>query len=292
MEDRLSALRSLARKHGGSLEAALARREEMRREVAALSGSDERRAELGSAIEARGAEAVRLAAELGRLRQQAARTFSRAVAAELQALAMARCRVEVSFAVPDGALVVAGHRLGPAGAETAEILIGPNPGEPARPLAKVASGGELSRVLLAVKRALSRADPGSCYVFDEVDAGIGGAVAEAVGRALAEVARERQVICVTHLPQVAAFADRHCRVEKRVVAGRAATAVVLLETADERRAEVARMLAGQTVTASAMDHARALIEGARAGWAPAPARRGERSSGSRAVPRKVAAAGA
>jgi len=290
VEERLAALRALARKHGGSLEAALARREEMRRELADLSGSDGRRAELARAIEAGAAEAARLASELGRLRKQAARAFSRAVADELRALAMARCGFEVAFAAPEGALVAAGHRLGPSGAETAELLIAPNPGEPPRSLAKVASGGELSRVLLAVKRALSRADPVSCYVFDEVDAGIGGAVAEAVGRALADVARERQVICVTHLPQVAAFADRHCRVEKRVSAGRAATAVVPLETAEERRAEVARMLAGQTVTASALEHAGALIAGARAGRLESAPR--ARGSGPRAVPRRVAAAGA
>ena len=161
-------------------------------------------------------EAAGLAAELGRERRRAAQAFCRAVAEELEGLAMSRCRVEVAFSAPGGSIEAAGHRLGAAGAETAEILIAPNPGEPARPLGRVASGGELSRVLLAVKRALSRADPVRSYVFDEVDAGIGGAVAEAVGRVLAEVARDRQVICVTHLPQVAAFADLHARVEKRV----------------------------------------------------------------------------
>jgi DNA repair protein RecN (Recombination protein N) len=141
----------------------------------------------------------------------------------------------------------------------------------------VASGGELSRVLLAVKRALSRADPVLSYVFDEVDAGIGGAVAEAVGRALAEVARERQVICVTHLPQVAAFADVHCRVEKRVAGGRTSTTVVPLPAVAERCAEVARMLAGQTVTASALEHAAGLIAAARAPSGPGGGPAGSRS---------------
>jgi DNA repair protein RecN (Recombination protein N) len=166
-----------------------------------------------------------------------------------------------------------------------EILIAPNPGEPPRPLARVASGGELSRVLLAVKRSLARADPVATYVFDEVDGGIGGAVAEAVGRALADVARERQVLCVTHLPQVAAFADRHCRVEKRVSGGRTAAWVVPLEAQGDRRAEVARMLAGQTVTASALEHAAALIAAARGQPEGARGRGGGRS-----VPRRVAAA--
>jgi DNA repair protein RecN (Recombination protein N) len=263
VDDRVAALRALARKHGGSLDNALARRDSMKTELAGLTGAEGRREEVARAAAVRAGAAAVLAGELGRERQRAARAFCRTVAEELEALAMARCRVEVAFSPPGGCLEVAGHRLGPAGAETAEILIAPNPGEPPRPLARVASGGELSRVLLAVKRALSRADPVRSYVFDEVDAGIGGAVAEAVGRALADVARDRQVICVTHLPQVAAFADRHARVEKKVSAGRTTTGVVPLDGEEERRAEVARMLAGHTVTASALEHAAALIAAAR-----------------------------
>jgi DNA repair protein RecN (Recombination protein N) len=264
VDDRVALLRGIARKHGGSLDAALARRDEMRAELAGLEGAEGRRGEVARAAEAQAAVAAGLAAELGAERQRAARAFSRAVSRELERLAMGRCRVEVGFAEPASCVEVAGHRLSATGAETAEIRIAPNPGEPPRPLARVASGGELSRVLLAVKRALSRADPVLSYVFDEVDAGIGGAVAEAVGRALAEVARDRQVICVTHLPQVAAFADGHCRVEKRVAGGRTATAVVALPPGAERCAEVARMLAGQTVTTSALEHAAALIAAARA----------------------------
>jgi len=285
VDDRLAALRAVARKHGGSLEQALGRREAMRAELARLAGSGERREALRREIDARGAEALGAAAELSGERQRAARAFAKAVARELGALAMARCRLEVALTEPEGALEVSGRRLGPSGGEGAEILIAPNPGEPARPLARIASGGELSRVLLAVKRSLARADPVATYVFDEVDGGIGGAVAEAVGRALADVARERQVLCVTHLPQVAAFADRHCRVEKRVSGGRTAAWVVPLEAEDDRRAEVARMLAGQTVTASALEHAAALIAAARG----QPQGAGGRGGG-RSVPRRVAAA--
>ncbi len=263
VDDRIAALRALARKHGGSLEAALARREAMKAELAGLTGAEGRRGEVARAVAVQAGAAAALAAGLGRERRKAAQAFCRAVTEELEGLAMSRCRVEVAFSDPGGSIEAAGHRLGATGAETAEILIAPNPGEPPRSLARVASGGELSRVLLAVKRALSRADPVRSYVFDEVDAGIGGAVAEAVGRALADVARDRQVICVTHLPQVAAFADRHARVEKRVAGGRTTTGVVPLEADGERRAEVARMLAGQTVTASALEHAAALIAAAR-----------------------------
>jgi len=287
IEERMAALRAVARKHGGTLAAALGRREEMRAELAGLSGSGERRAELGRGVERHGALAARAAAELTRERQRGARAFCRAVAEELEALAMARCRLEVAFSEPEGGVETSGVRLGPGGAETAEIRIAPNPGEPPRPLSRVASGGELSRVLLAVKRAVSRADPVSCYVFDEVDSGIGGAVAEAVGRALAEVARDRQVVCVTHLPQVAAFADRHSRVEKRIASGRAATTVVPLDGAEERVAELARMLAGQVVTRSAVDHARELVAAARAGRealaGPRARGTGGRAAGRRAV---------
>jgi len=286
VEERLAALRAAVRKHGGSLEAALARRAEMRSELGALSGSAERRAELARARERQGERTAGVAAELTRERQRGARAFCRAVAEELEKLAMARCRLEVCFRPPEGGVEVGGARLCAAGAETAEIRIAPNPGEPPRSLSQVASGGELSRVLLAVKRALSRADPVSCYVFDEVDAGIGGAVAEAVGRTLAEVARDRQVVCVTHLPQVAAFADRHSRVEKRLAGGRAATAVVALEDPEERVAELARMLAGQVVTRSARDHARELLAGARAareGALPVRAASSGRAAGRRAA---------
>src|SRR5512137_541859 len=272
VDDRIAVLRGVVRKHGGSLEAALSRREVMKAELAGLAGAEGRREEVARAVAGSAAEAAGLASELGRERRRAAQAFCRAVAEELRGLAMSRCRVEVAFSEPGGCIEAGGHRLGASGAETAEILIAPNPGEPARPLGRVASGGELSRVLLAVKRALARADPVLSYVFDEVDAGIGGAVAEAVGRVLAEVARDRQVICVTHLPQVAAFADRHARVEKRVAGGRTTTGVVALPAEADRRAEVARMLAGQTVTASALEHAAALMSAAREPRRSAPGR--------------------
>ena len=265
--ERLEVLRALARKHGGTLDAALARAEGMRAELAEVENDAGELQRLECIARDAGAEARALAAALSEARRAAADALVRAVRRELAALAMARCRVEVEFFAPETALEHAGAALGKDGAERARILIAPNPGEPPRPLARVASGGELSRLLLALKRALARTDPVDTYVFDEVDAGIGGAVADAVGRLLAEVSQERQVVCVTHLPQVAAFADRHLRVEKRVQGGRTATGVVSLATADERRDEVARMVAGATLTPSALEHARALLAAAR----PAPA---------------------
>jgi DNA repair protein RecN (Recombination protein N) len=179
--------------------------------------------------------------------------------------------------------------LGPDGAEQAEFLLAPNPGEPPRPLARIASGGELSRILLAVKRTLARRDPVLTYIFDEVDSGIGGAVAEAMGRVLAEVSRGRQVVCITHLPQIAAFADRHHRVAKRVAGGRTTSEVTPLGPGEPRRQEVARMMAGATMTAAALEHAGALIDAAHGGsGAPSPSH-GRRGVGGRAAARVAAA---
>ena len=290
--ERLDALRGLARKHGGTLEAALARSEEMRAELRQVSGADAELAHLEGAVAEARREACGLAADLGLRRTEAAEAFAREVQRELAALAMGRCRIEVAFARPEGGGDDGEPALGPDGAERARILLTANPGEPPRPLSRVASGGELSRVLLALKRALARADPVDTYVFDEADAGIGGAVADAVGRLLSEVSRERQVICVTHLPQVAAFADRHLRVEKRLAGGRTATAVVPLAAPEERQKEVARMLAGATLTPSALAHAAALLAAARvAADRPAPAS-GRRARPVRSVARRVGKVGA
>ena len=284
VEDRLELLRALSRKHGGSLDAAVARRAEMREELARLRGGGERLGALEGELAVAGQEAARLARELSAAREKAARAFAAAVRGGLEPLAMGRCRLEVALLPCEAGVPVDGMTLGPDGAERAELLIAPNPGEPPRPLARIASGGELSRVLLAVKRTLARKDPVSTYVFDEVDAGIGGAVAEAMGRVLAEASRGRQVLCVTHLPQVAAFADLHHRVEKRVAAGRTHAAVIALEAEEDRRREVARMMAGATITDAALAHAAALIDAARG----EPPERGTRAAPPRAAARRAA----
>jgi len=140
-----------------------------------------------------------------------------------------------------------------------EFLIAPNPGEEARPLRRIASGGELSRAMLAIKTVLSGLGPAGTYVFDEVDAGIGGRVAEVVGRKLKDVAERQQVLCVTHLPQIAAFADQHLAVRKQVTRGRTQTDVDALSQ-DDRIEEVARMLGGETVTQAARAHAREMLK--------------------------------
>jgi DNA repair protein RecN (Recombination protein N) len=253
IDERLEVLRRLARKHGGTLAAALARCGEMRAELDSIAHHDEELERRGARVADLLATARTLAAGLAEKRRAAAAGFGKAVAGELAELGM-RSELSVRFsAVQEGAI----SGLGPRGSETAELLLSPNPGEDLRPLARIASGGELSRVLLAVKRVLSETDPVDAYLFDEVDAGIGGATADAVGKALAAVARRRQVICITHLPQIAVFAQRHLTVEKQVVKGRTQSRVAAVE-GEERVRELARLLSGKT-TEVALTHARELL---------------------------------
>ena len=281
VDDCLAVLRGMCRKYGGTLDAVLAHAESLRaaqQEAMDATGRFERLdAEIARAL----ACATDRATEITGARREAARTIAAEVQRELDALGMRGCKVQLQL-TPVPVVPETGVALGPDGAETVRLLLAANPGEPPRSLARIASGGELSRILLAVKRALARVDPVDTYVFDEVDAGIGGGIAEVVGRLLSKVARLRQVICVTHLPQVAAFADRHLKVEKHVQRGRTATAVALLAEPGERRHEVARMLAGLKVTDSALRHASALIEAARSDaarpGAGASARGGRRSA--------------
>ena len=260
IDERLEALRRIARKHGGTLASALQQKGQMTAELAALENHDEELARRGAEVEKLARAARSLAEDLSRERRAAAGAFSKAVAQELSALGMARSELSVRFN-PAGEGAIQG--IGPTGLETAELLLSPNPGEELRPLSRIASGGELSRVLLAVKRVLAGSDPVDAYLFDEVDAGIGGATADAVGRALSAVARRRQVICITHLPQIAAFAGKHLAAEKEVVQGRTHSRVLPVE-GEERVRELARLLSGKA-TDVALSHARELLAAAQAG---------------------------
>jgi DNA repair protein RecN (Recombination protein N) len=229
----------------------------MKAELAALENHDEELARRAAEVKRLATAALALAGQLSQKRRAAAGAFGKAVAHELSALGMAKSELSVRFnPVTEGAI----EGLGPRGLETAELLLAPNPGEELRPLARIASGGELSRVLLAVKRVLAESDPVDAYLFDEVDAGIGGATADAVGRALAAVARRRQVICITHLPQIAVFAGKHLTVEKEVLKGRTHSRVAPVD-GDERVRELARLLSGKT-TDVALEHARELLAAA------------------------------
>ena len=266
LDARLRELERVKRKYGGSLEAALARRGAAAAELAALGSSDER---LGKLESERAGELSRLeqdAAALSRERVRAAAALGKAASAAVRELALPQARLEVAL-VP--AAAPAGLPCGAGGAESAELRFGANPGEPLRPLRSVASGGELSRVFLALRDVLRGAGEGRVLVFDEVDAGIGGAVAERVGARLAALSKRHQILCITHLPQLAAYADRHFRVEKRSHAGRTRTTVTALD-AEGRVHEIARMAGGAEVGPATLDHARALLDAARKG---SPARK-------------------
>jgi len=253
VDDRLHLLGRLLRKHGPTAADVVRRGEELAAELAEIEGSDARRAGQERELASLSASAQTVAEELTRARQAAARRLEAAADATLGDLGMAGARVRV---------VIERRDLGPRGWDRVELLLGANRGEELRPLAKVASGGELSRIVLALKLALRQADPVATYVFDEVDAGVGGATAEVVGQKIRGVADGRQVICVTHLPQIAALADSHFRVEKSERDGRIETTVERLNKT-ERREEVARMLGGVKITSRTRAHADEMLKSSR-----------------------------
>jgi DNA repair protein RecN (Recombination protein N) len=225
-----------------------------------LSSPAERQAELETKRTTAAREYFAAAKILSSKRRAAAKDLEKRVAAALAELAMEKTRFKVRFD-PDIPQITPDDNSGwtERGIEACELLLSPNPGEDLKPLAKIASGGELSRILLALNSVASLDDAGKTLVFDEVDAGIGGGVAEVLGRKLKAIAARHQVLCVTHLPQVASFADRHYAVRKRVERGRTVTEVKAL-SADERVEEVARMLGGETITEAARRHAREMVK--------------------------------
>ena len=225
------------------------------RELEALEGADTREAELEDERRAGRARLEADAAELSRGRTRAAAELARAVLPMLRELAMPEARFEV--ALPP-APAPEGLPCGPGGAEAPEFLFCANKGERLQPLRDVASGGELSRAFLALKQALREQAAGMVLVFDEVDAGVGGEAAERVGRRLAELAERHQVLCITHLPQIAAYAHRHFRVAKRTGARRTGVSIAPVE-GDERVNEIARMAGGDRASEAAREFARELI---------------------------------
>ncbi len=253
VEERLEALDRLKRKHGGSLEAVIAHAERCREEIEMLENAGELEAGLETRIAAAERERGELAAELTSGRRTAAKRLEKRVAAELAELAMDGARLEVAFEPhPDG--------FGPGGAESVELLIATNPGMPTSPLRDAASGGELSRIMLALIGLGARTGDRT-LVFDEIDAGIGGFTARAVGERLRALAGRRQLICITHLPQVAALAEAHFRIEKHAAEGEA-RATVERVAGDELVAEIVRMLGAERDDTAASSHARELLEAA------------------------------
>jgi DNA repair protein RecN (Recombination protein N) len=262
IEERIARLENLRKKYGQSVEEMFAHRDEIEREIESLTGADDRIRTLSKERESAVEAANVASAKLSKARAKAAKKLAKIVEAELGDLAMkgARFAVDLSplstLSADDRA---EGLETGPGGRERPQFLFSANEGEAPRPIQKVASGGELSRLFLAIKNSLRRANRNMVIVFDEVDAGIGGAVAERVGRVLAELSTEHQVLCITHLPQIAAFADRHFVVRKESAKGRTRTHVAEVRD-DARIDELARMAGGENVTEVTREHARSLLQ--------------------------------
>jgi len=256
IEDRLALLERLKKKHGPALAGVIAKANELRRELHDIAHATERAAELDGELATTASAYERVAGALSTRRRAAARQFSTALEKALADLAMAKTRCEVRFAGTDEGRAAAWTERG---LDEAEFYISPNPGEDVKPLARIASGGELSRIMLALKTLASTDAPGKTLIFDEVDAGIGGAVADVVGGRLRLLGEKFQVLCITHLPQIAAYGATHYRIAKTVKGGRTSTGVARLEGI-ERETEIARMMGGADVTAAVLAGAREMIE--------------------------------
>src|SRR6266851_5143195 len=267
IDARLDTIVKLKRKYGDSVAAILAHRQEAATALDRITRHDAIAEEMERGVAEAAAAAGAEAAALSQARTRGAERLERLIQKEIRGLGMEHGRFRVALrrepaAVGELAAGLDGWRVGARGAESAELLLSANPGEDLRPLTKVVSGGELSRVMLAAKTVLAAADDVPVLVFDEVDAGIGGRVADVVGQKLAASATGRQVLCVTHLGPIAAYAGQHLLVEKRVARGATRTTVTLLPAA-ARVDELARMLGGERVTEASRRHARELLRDAR-----------------------------
>ena len=258
IEDRLASLERLKKKHGPALDDVLATADRLRSDLDAIEHATERAAALDGQVAAARAAYAAAARSLSEARRGQAPAFAKRLERALADLAMTRTRCEVRFTDPDDEALWSDR-----GFESGEFYISPNPGEDLRPLARIASGGELSRIMLALKTLASTDAPGKTLIFDEVDTGIGGAVADVVGRKLQALAGRVQVLCITHLPQIAAYGDSHFRIVKSVRRDRTVTEVSKL-AGPEREEEMARMIGGADVSATVMASAREMLV-ARAG---------------------------
>ena len=264
IEDRLAEINGLKRKYGNDVAAVLEYRDTISRELETLCLSEEEIEALERDLKSREETLAQAACELAERREKAAQTLKKGAARELRDLEMKQVRFEVRFRYPpdpkQGVLFRNQRvRVTPAGLGEVEFLFSPNPGEEPRPLAKIASGGELSRVMLALKSLLHAQSAVPVMVFDEVDAGISGRVAEKVGHKLKKLAARKQVFCITHLPQIAGLADAHYRVAKSVSGKRTRSTITELGYED-RVEEIARMSGGETITDATLRHAREMIK--------------------------------
>jgi len=256
VEDRLDLIQRLKKKYGGTIEAVLAMGKGVQEELQLLDNHEARTAELTARLDEESRRLRTLAQQLSKKRIDAATRMTTLVEAELIALKMEQAIFQVTVASDESA-----DGLGPIGRDRVEFLLSSNPGEPPRPLGRVASGGELSRIMLALKTVLAEMDQVPVLVFDEIDTGVGGAVAAAMGTRLRKLGAFHQVFCITHLPQVASQAEHHLLVEKGLEGQRTSTSVRVLKGIG-REKEIARMLGGLTITKKVRETAAELIAGA------------------------------
>ncbi len=264
VEDRLDVINKLNRKYGGSMDAVFLRLESIEQELLNLESLAEDISDAEKRLSILHNNLVELTTILSQKRKKAAKILAESVEKELASLKMPHTKFQVSFrTVPadisnDPYLTVETNLAYETGIDQIVFLIAPNVGEPLKPLSNIVSGGELSRVVLALKAILAQTEAVETIVFDEVDAGIGGGVAEVVGKKLAALAKRHQIICITHLPQIAKFGDHHFIISKHVSEGRTKTCINCLSIS-ERIIEIARMLGGEKITQATLDHAREMI---------------------------------
>jgi DNA repair protein RecN (Recombination protein N) len=265
VEERIDVINKLNRKFGGLPDAALLRLESIEQELLNLESLAEDIAGAEQRLSSLHNKLVELTMILSRKRKKAAEILAKKVEKELASLKMPQTKFQVFFrTIPadvsnDPYLTVEKNVVQETGIDQAVFLIAPNVGEPLKPLSGIVSGGELSRVVLALKAILAQTESVETIVFDEVDAGIGGSVAEVVGKKLAALAKHHQIICITHLPQIAKFGDHHFSISKHVSEGRTKTFINCLSV-PERIKEIARMLGGEKITQATLDHAREMLK--------------------------------
>jgi DNA repair protein RecN (Recombination protein N) len=265
IETRLAEIARLKRKYGGSIETVLQHFKESEERLRNIETADLREEELRRELKKAREEYVQIASDLHAKRERAARKFEKETEANLKAVALEKARFEVRISAPNESELsdeAAGKSFTAKGFDALEFYFSANVGESPKPLAKVASGGEASRLMLILKTTAKSNDAEKSVVFDEIDTGIGGRVAEAVGLKLKELAKTQQVLCVTHQPQVASLADQHYLVNKQTAKNRTEVSVRRLSE-NEQIEEIARMLAGEKITDTARQHAKEMIAATR-----------------------------
>jgi DNA repair protein RecN (Recombination protein N) len=261
IDQRLHLLQRLKRKYGATLEEVIAFGDRTAQELAGLDTIDDQETDLKEHIASLGHQLQEKAFALSQRREAAAPELAAAVESEIHSLAMPRARFLVKFLEyggPASGLDFKGRPISQNGCDQVEFFLAPNPGEDPKPLSRIASGGELSRLVLGLKNILAAEAGVNTSIFDEVDAGIGGATATVVGQKLQRLSQKNQIICITHLPQIACYADAHFRVEKKVVDSRTLTVVNKLDP-ETRLQELARMLGGAIITDTTLAHAREML---------------------------------